>query len=39
VWLRLFFPVYNVTDILCRKPSFLDSIDNFLGGYIGLDSF
>jgi len=33
-WFRLFFPVYNVTDVLCRKPFFLESIDNFLGGYL-----
>jgi len=37
--LRLFFSGYNVTDVPYRKPFFLESIDNFLGGYVGLDSF
>jgi len=38
-WLQLFFPVDDVTDVLCRNPVFFESIDNFLGGYVGLDSF
>jgi len=39
VWLRLFFPVDDITDVLCRKPVFFESIDEFLGGYVELGSF
>jgi len=38
-WLRLFFPVDDATDGSYRKPVFYESIDNFLEGYLGLDSF